>query len=86
MSTCADYYTPNRWGERKCKPGNVVRPARCDFHQEHYWCVTCEGYYGVPHDDTHKGRGAHPLSNPRNCACRPYRDLFATRNASPAQV
>lgn len=57
--------------EVRCKAGTTEFPPTCNRHQNHYWCVWCAGYYGVPHD----GGGCHmsdlklfPRSN--DCACR----------------
>ena len=79
MEDRADYYLPDPQGDRKCKPGNKHEPQRCDYHPKHYWCVTCEGFYGVPHDFIHEGPNKHPMAAPRNCACRPCMDLVASR-------
>ena len=84
MADHAEYYHPDNWGGKKCKPGNTVAPTRCDYHAAHFWCRTREGFYGVPHDFIHEGPVAHPLTNPHNCVCRPCRDLVAARNASDA--
>lgn len=67
----AEYYKPGPHGWKKCKPGNKVRPAVCDYHTEHHWCDVCEGFYGVPHDGgMHDGPSAHPMRDPRKCVCR----------------
>ena len=70
MSDRADYYPPDPRGDRKCKPGNKHEPKRCAYHAEHFWCGTCEGFYGVPHDFMHEGPGAHPLRTADFCVCR----------------
>lgn len=60
--------------EHRCKPGRRSVDRRCTWHQKHYWCEFCEGYYGVPHD-----YGCHTReilttgkthSKDAKCACR----------------
>lgn len=63
--------------EWQCEAGQPVPPLGCDRHQEHYWCETCRGFYGVPHDGIHAGPDAHPatFTSERNqCACRPCKE------------
>ena len=67
----ADYYSPYPDGSLRCKPGNARLPRKCSWHPEHHWCETCEGFYGVPHDNIHEGPSAHPTTNAHQCACRP---------------
>jgi hypothetical protein len=74
MSERADYYAPDWRGHRRCRPGNTVMPNVCDYHLKHYWCTTCEGYYGVPHDFIHEGPDAHPVWPYSECACRPCQE------------
>lgn len=79
MTDQAEYYHQDNWGGKKCKPGNKHEPKRCDYHPKHFWCRTCEGFYGVPHDGIHEGPKKHPLDNPSNCVCRPCRELLVAR-------
>lgn len=69
--------------ELRCEPGEKNYPADCQRHQKHYWCVTCAGFYGVPHDRMHTP--GHVDRNFRNCACRlcvNRRAEIASRQAS----
>lgn len=54
--------------ERRCEPGETDYPADCERHAEHYWCTTCGGYYGVPHNNLHTP--GHVDRWFRDCACR----------------
>jgi hypothetical protein len=58
--------------EVRCEPGETTNPTGvCERHPHHYWCSTCLGFYGVPHDGMHEGRNAHPNTpSARDCACR----------------
>ena len=58
--------------EVRCEPGETEYPADCERHSEHYWCETCQGFYGVPHDGgMHDGPNAHPNHwSVRDCVCR----------------
>jgi hypothetical protein len=60
------------WGETlvRCEPGEREMPVDCMRHSNHYFCRTCEGYYGVPHDGIHTGPDKHPNRFYRDCACR----------------
>lgn len=49
-----------------------------------YWCATCDGWYGVPHDNVHTGRWKHQANH---CVCGvcqkangiwPKQGMFAT--------
>jgi hypothetical protein len=68
------YVTSGLFGlEVRCHPGETELPTDCERHREHYWCATCAGYYGVPHDGgMHEGPFAHPnqFSGWRDCVCR----------------
>lgn len=59
--------------EWQCEAGQSMPPDGCERHREHWWCETCRGFYGVPHDGIHEGPNAHPpLGIEQNqCACRP---------------
>ena len=35
----------------RCAPGAQVLDPECTWHENHYWCSWCEGFYGVPHDE-----------------------------------
>lgn len=63
--------------EWQCEAGQSLPPIGCERHSDHYWCETCRGFYGVPHDVIHEGPNAHPATFPgeRNqCACRPCKE------------
>jgi hypothetical protein len=63
-------------GEWRCEAGQNELPFGCDRHGDHYWCETCLGFYGVPHDGIHEGPDAHPAAygiERQQCACRPCR-------------
>lgn len=34
----------------RCSPGMKELPTLCEWHDNHYWCDACDGYYGIPHD------------------------------------
>jgi hypothetical protein len=62
------------WGwEWQCQPGQVYLPIGCERHPDHFFCPTCEGFYGVPHTGMHDGIGQHPRGGSSDwmCACRP---------------
>ena len=66
--------------EWACTAGQEDKPVGCERHSNHFWCTTCEGYYGVPHTDIHTGRNKHPEgSRYEYCACRPCREDRAQR-------
>lgn len=74
------------WGETEvqCEPGERENPVDCTRHSNHYWCSTCLGYYGVPHDGgMHEGPSAHPNQfwNFRTCACRMCKNRVAELEA-----
>lgn len=78
--TDESYWRPavsTRWGmtEVRCMAGQPTEPTTCTRHHTHYWCTVCEGFYGVPHDDTytHTERARHD----RHCVCRPCREFHA---------
>lgn len=58
--------------EVNCEPGEPTdTTAYCQRHSQHYYCSTCKGYYGVPHDfGIHEGPDKHPNRFYRDCACR----------------
>ena len=71
------------WGiEVACDAGQRDKPVGCERHRDHYYCVTCVGWYGVPHDRIHTGDGKHPRWDIQHCACRPCRDAKATKAKS----
>lgn len=61
--------------ELRCTPGQTDKPTAetCERHSDHYWCGTCQGWYGVPHNfGMHNpGHGHDGVSWTRGCACRP---------------
>ena len=65
-------------GTDRCNPGEPTDPGRwCAAHTDHYYCSTCVGWYGVPHDMIH-GDSPHSYAHPTGttgprCACRPCR-------------
>lgn len=66
--------------EWSCEAGQEAEPTGCERHSNHYWCDTCQGYYGVPHDGIHSGRNKHPEgSRYEYCACRPCQEDRAKR-------
>ncbi|MEV8610246.1 hypothetical protein AB0383_20365 [Amycolatopsis sp. NPDC051373] len=67
--------------EVRCEPGEKFLPVDCTRHSNHYWCATCAGYYGVPHNLIHTGRDKHPNRFYRDCACRVCRDHAASITA-----
>lgn len=58
--------------EPKCEAGTKIDPsAWCTWHGYHYWCATCQGFYGVPHVGIHEGPNKHPnYRDSATCACR----------------
>jgi hypothetical protein len=70
--------------EWQCEAGQPAPPVGCERHRDHYWCGTCEGHYGVPHDGIHEGDDAHPWGNlwdRRQCACRPCKRATGRESA-----
>jgi hypothetical protein len=63
--------------EVRCLAGQQTEPRRCTRHPEHFWCTTCEGYYGVPHDEFTHGKWAGSHRGFGTCVCRPCRELDA---------
>jgi hypothetical protein len=65
--------------ELRCEAGQATDPTGyCERHSRHYFCGTCQGYYGVPHAGIHSGPGAHPhYRDARTCACRVCKDYVA---------
>ena len=60
--------------EVRCKAGQERYPIECNRHQEHYWCIWCAGYYGVPHywelDYTCHMGDLKSFPRGTDCACR----------------
>lgn len=55
----------------ECEPGEATdSTGHCERHSSHYFCETCQGYYGVPHTGIHEGEDAHPNRFYWDCACR----------------
>lgn len=63
------------WGgaEWECTAGQTQRPIGCQRHAHHYYCETCNGHFGTPHDGVHTGSRAHVIGGTfdRLCACTP---------------
>jgi hypothetical protein len=38
------------------------------------YCKACDGFYGVPHDNSHCRKGLPSMWNVTNCACRVCRE------------
>lgn len=59
--------------EVRCEAGQQEKPTRetCTRHPDHYWCKTCRGWYGVPHDPGSHHDGTEDPHTYRQCACRP---------------
>ena len=76
-----------RWGQYmwECEAGQADRPVGCERHNEHHWCSTCRGWYGVPHVGIHDGPARHPNGawQAAQCACRPCR-VYTGRDTAPA--
>lgn len=74
--------------ETRCEPGETTYPSACQRHPAHYWCPTCRGYYGVPHDGgIHTGRSAHPNHRGvHECACRVCKDHVAALVATTSSA
>lgn len=63
--------------EVRCLAGQPRYPSRCTRHHEHFWCDTCEGHYGVPHDEFTHGKWSGSHGGFGQCVCRPCRELTA---------
>lgn len=54
--------------------------------ESRYFCVSCNGFYGVPHTDCHDRYGDHvcDLHMANQCACRPCRERIG--QVEPGQM
>ena len=71
-----------------CLPGQQTKPTDCNRHADHYWCKTCEGFYGVPHTGMHEpgSRHGNDLHMAQQCACRPCQQLAAQHTEEPTNA
>lgn len=50
ITTPPPHYRFGSDGTLRCDAGSPELPILCEWHDDHYWCDACKGYYGVPHD------------------------------------
>lgn len=72
--------------EVRCLAGQPTYPRKCTRHHEHFWCPTCEGYYGVPHDEFTHGKWSGRHGSPGQCVCRPCREEHAAHLTGDART